>query len=65
MIANFNAVAANATGCQWQASTDGGATFADVTGATSANHTTGSTPLADSGTRVDLADTRSLPTDAG
>jgi Tol biopolymer transport system component len=49
--ATFTVVASNATGYQWQRSTDGGTTFADVAGAASASHTTAATTLADSGTQ--------------
>lgn len=49
--ATFDVVAGNATGYQWQISSDGGATFANVIGATAASYTTAVTTLADSGTR--------------
>lgn len=49
--ATFTVVASNATGYQWQRSTDGGTTFVAVNGATSASHTTPVTTLADNGTR--------------
>lgn len=49
--ATFNVVAADATGYQWQSSSDGGTTFANVNAATSASHTTAATTLADSGTQ--------------
>lgn len=49
--ATFTVVASNATGYQWQRSTDGGTTFTDVSGATAASHTTPVATLADSGTR--------------
>ena len=38
--ATFTVTASNATGYQWQRSSDGGTTFADVSGATVASHTT-------------------------
>jgi hypothetical protein len=49
--ATFGVVASGATGYEWQRSTDGGASFAAVDGATAASHTTAATVLADSGTR--------------
>jgi predicted secreted protein len=49
--ATFGVVASNSTGYQWQRSTDGGTTFADIGGATAASHTTPVTTSADSGTR--------------
>lgn len=49
--ATFTVVASNATGYQWQRSTNNGATFSDVSGATAASHTTVATTLADSGTQ--------------
>jgi len=47
----MNVVATNATGYQWQISSDGGTTFASVIGATAASYTTAATTLADSDTR--------------
>ncbi len=49
--ATFDVVASNATGYQWQRSTNNGTTFTDVSGATAASHTTPVTILADSGTQ--------------
>lgn len=49
--ATFDVVASNATGYQWQRSTDNGTTFTDIGGATAASHTTAVTTLADSGTQ--------------
>ncbi len=49
--ATFGVAASGAIGYQWQRSTDGGASFAAVNGATLASHTTSTTVLADSGTR--------------
>lgn len=49
--ATFNVVASNATGYQWQRSTNNGTTFTDVSGATVASHTTAATTLSDSGTQ--------------
>jgi len=49
--ATFIVAASNATGYQWQISTDGGSTFSDIAGATSAGYSTAITVLADSGTR--------------
>lgn len=49
--AAFNVVASNATGYQWQRSTNNGATFTDVSGATAASHSTAVTTLSDSGTQ--------------
>ena len=45
--ATFSVTATNTTGYQWQRSSDGGATFVDVAGATSASHTTAATTPAD------------------
>ncbi|MEO8331234.1 MAG: putative Ig domain-containing protein [Gallionella sp.] len=47
--ATFNVVATGATGYQWQHSTDGGANFTNVSGATAASYTTPATFLTDSG----------------
>lgn len=47
--ATFNVVASNANGYQWQSSTDGGASFIAVAGATSTSYTTPVTTLADTG----------------
>lgn len=49
--ATFAVVASNATGFQWQRSTDGGSSFSAVPGATSASYTTSATTQADSGTQ--------------
>ena len=49
--ANFTVVATDATGYQWQSSTDGGTTFANVSGATATSCTTAATIQADDGTR--------------
>ena len=49
--ATFTVVATDATGYQWQSSTDGGSTFVDVSGATGASYTTAVTTLGDSGTQ--------------
>ncbi len=49
--ATFNVVASNATGYQWQRSTNNGTTFTDISGATAASHTTAATTLSDSGTQ--------------
>lgn len=49
--ATFDVVANNATGYQWQRSTDGGTTFTDVNGATATSHTTAVTTLTESGTQ--------------
>ena len=49
--ATFDVVASNATGYQWQRSTNNGTTFIDVSGATAASHTTAVTTLVDSGTQ--------------
>ena len=49
--ATFDVVASNATGYQWQRSTDNGTTFTDVSSATAASYTTAVTTLADSGTQ--------------
>lgn len=49
--ATFDVVASHATSYQWQSSTNGGSSFADMGGATSASYTTPVTALADSGTR--------------
>ena len=45
--ATFSVTATNASGYQWQRSSDGGATFADVAGATATSHTTAATTPAD------------------
>ena len=50
-MATFSVTATNVTSYQWQRSSDGGATFADVAGAVSASLTTAATTLADSGAR--------------
>jgi len=47
----FSVVASNATGYQWQRSTDGGASFTSVSAATNASHTTAASTLLDSGTQ--------------
>ena len=47
--ATFTVAASNATGYQWQRSTNGGTSFADVSGATATSHSTPVTTLADSG----------------
>ena len=49
--ATFTVVASNASGYQWQRSTDGGTSFTDIGGATAASHTTAVTTLADTGTQ--------------
>jgi predicted secreted protein len=49
--ATFSVAATSATGYQWQRSSNGGASFADVAGATGTSHTTAATALADSGTQ--------------
>jgi len=49
--ATFDVVATDATGYQWQSSTDGGGTFTDVLSATTGRCTTQATTLADSGTQ--------------
>lgn len=51
--ATFTVVATGqpAPSYQWQRSTDGGATYADVAGATAANYTTGPTSLSNNGER--------------
>ena len=49
--ASFNIVATDATGYQWQRSTNGGTTFSDVAAATAASYTTPATILADNGTQ--------------
>ncbi|QIK62200.1 hypothetical protein G7068_02530 [Leucobacter viscericola] len=51
--ASFSAVASGSQPItvQWQSSTDGGTTWADVTGATDTTYTTPATVLADSGTQ--------------
>jgi hypothetical protein len=48
--ATFDVATTNATGYQWQSSTNGGSTFTDVLSATTASYTTTATILADSGT---------------
>ena len=53
--ATFDVVASNATGYQWQRSTNNGTTFTDVSGATAASYTTAVTTLADSGTQYRVA----------
>jgi hypothetical protein len=49
--ATFAVVASNATGYQWQISTDGSSSFSDINSATAASYTTAVTALADSGTQ--------------
>jgi len=49
--ATFTVAASNATGYQWQRSSDGGITFTGVNGATTASHTTPVSTLADSGAK--------------
>ncbi|MEZ0312804.1 MAG: hypothetical protein ACAI38_13605, partial [Myxococcota bacterium] len=49
--ASFSVVATNATGYQWQRSSDGVAPFVDVSSATLAEYTTPATSLADNGAR--------------
>jgi ELWxxDGT repeat protein len=49
--APFSVTATDATGYQWQASSDGGATFGNVPGATSPAYTTPATAMSDSGTQ--------------
>ena len=49
--ATFEVVASNASGYQWQRSTDNGTTFIDVSSATANSYTTPVTTLADSGTQ--------------
>ncbi len=49
--ATFSVVATEATGYQWQRSSDGGATFSAVSGATLADYTTPATSLSDNGAR--------------
>lgn len=50
-VANFAVVATGAIGYQWQRSSDGGATFADVSAATTSSYTTAAATLADSATQ--------------
>ncbi|PZQ77629.1 MAG: hypothetical protein DI563_03160 [Variovorax paradoxus] len=59
MPARLEVQADHATAYQWQRSTDGGATWADIAGATSASYTTPATQLADSAQqlRVQVAGT--------
>lgn len=59
MPARLEVQADHATAYQWQRSTDGGATWTDIAGATSASYTTPATQLADSGQqlRVQVAGT--------
>ena len=45
----FTVTATNATGYQWQRSSDGGGSFVDLAGATGASNTTAATTLADNG----------------
>ncbi len=47
--ATFTVAATNATGYQWQRSTDGGATFTNIPGATALSYTTAATTPADNG----------------
>lgn len=49
--ATFSVTATNATGYQWQRSSNSGASFADVSGATATSYTTAATTSADSGTQ--------------
>jgi len=49
--ATFSVVASNASGYQWQSSSDGGTSFTNLSAATSASHTTAASTLPDSGTR--------------
>ena len=49
--ATFEVAARNASGYQWQRSTDNGTTFVDVSSATANSYTTPVTTLADSGTQ--------------
>lgn len=49
--ATFDVIASNATAYQWQKSTDGGSTFSNVNGASSASYTTPVTLLTDNATR--------------
>ncbi len=53
--ATFSVVASNASNYQWQSSTDGGTTFANLSGATAASYTTAVTTLPDSGTQYRVA----------
>ena len=53
--AAFHVTASGATGYQWQRSTDGGATFTSVSGASAASYTTAVTTLADSGAKYRVA----------
>jgi alpha-tubulin suppressor-like RCC1 family protein len=59
--ATFNAVVSGtpAPGLQWQVSTDGGATWSDLAGATAAAYTTPSTALGDNGKRYRAVATNS------
>ena len=50
-LATFSVTATNAAGYQWQRSSGAGASFADVTGATAASHTTAVTTPADTGSQ--------------
>ncbi len=47
--ATFSVVASNATGYQWQISTDGGSSWSDISGATASSYTTGATTTAMNG----------------
>lgn len=47
----FTVLATDATGYQWQRSTNGGTTFTDVSGATASSYTTAATLLTDSDTQ--------------
>lgn len=49
--ATFSVVAGNATGYQWQSSTDGGTSFTNLSAATNASHTTAASTLLESGTK--------------
>lgn len=51
MAATFTVVASAATAYQWQRSTDGGATFTAIVGATAAAYTSPAASIADSGTQ--------------
>ena len=49
--ATFTVAASNATGYQWQISTNSGSSFSDISSATAASYSTGVTALSDSGTQ--------------
>jgi len=57
--ATFSVTASNAVNYQWQISTDGGATFTDIVGATAASYTTPTTTIADSGKQYRVVASRS------